>query len=169
MKDTIAAIDQEAKYMQDSEDGHKQYRRGYVHALQTVSEFLIDQSEQRIHNGENAAVERLLAFAALHRSTQVDYPFLARPDSGIQRDVLEVAASALRSGDENADFLNWWLETYGTKAPSSSAHASCPIFPDCPAPRTEAELDSLEARFNRCYPEIVTVRRHRTCCHTPRG
>lgn len=154
MKDTISAIEQEAKYMQKSKDGNKQYRRGYVHALQALSEFLMVRSEQWAHDSQNPAVERLIAFVALERNPGGDHVLLARTDSGIQRDPLEIAADVLRRSDENADFLKWWLDTYGCQALPSAGYAACAIFPDYPAPTTEAELDLLEHKFNRRYPEV---------------
>lgn len=154
MRDMISAIEQEAKYMQKSKDGTNQYRRGYVHALQAVSEFLMVRSEQSAHDSQNPAVERLVAFVALKRNPGSDHALLARTDSGIQRDPLEIAAEVLRRSDENADFLNWWLDTYGRQARPSAGYVACPIFPDYPAPTTEAELDLLEDKFNRRYPEV---------------
>lgn len=81
---------------------------------------------------------------------------------------IRIAADVLCSGDERADFLKWWLDTYGTQPLSSSRDAWCPIFPDYSAPTSEAELDWLDAKFNRQYPEVVAIRRHRKCCCTPR-
>lgn len=132
--------------MQDSEDGSKQYRAGYVHALRAVSEFLIGESQTCIRDSQNAAVKRLFAFSALQRNPQGDAALLARSDRELRRDTVEFAAEVLRRGDENADFLNWWLHTYGTQALSPAGHSACPIFPDYP--RARVRLNSICSKTN---------------------
>ena len=64
MKTIIAAIEQETKYVEDSLEGDRQYRKGYVQALEAVSAFLIGQSGGWSSDADNPAVQRL--FASLH-------------------------------------------------------------------------------------------------------
>jgi hypothetical protein len=46
MNNIISVIEGEAKYIQDSTEGHPQYRSGYLAALRAVSEFLIQQESE---------------------------------------------------------------------------------------------------------------------------
>jgi len=112
--------------------------RCYVHALRAVSELQIG------------------------RCSSLSCTSGPLPDRFAQRNALDIAAGV---SVENADF-NSWLRTFGTHALFSAGDALCPIFPNRPAPATEAELVSIEAEFNRRYPEAVAIRKHRKCPHT---
>lgn len=154
MNRIIAAIEQETKYVKDLE-GNRQYRKGYVQALEAVSVFLIGQSGGWSSDADNPAVQRLFAFLALHSEAmpiwgkQLDLPETMTPS---EQQALEIALAVLRSPDEASDFLNWWLHNYGVKAVSPEEPSCCPIFPDRPAPTTEAELELLDAELDLLFP-----------------
>ena len=156
MKTIMTAIEQETKYVEDSLEGDRQYRKGYVQALEAVSAFLIGQSGGWSSDADNPAVQRLFAFAALQSEAmpiwgkQLDLPETMTPS---EQQALEIALAVLRSPDyESSDFLNWWLHHYGMKAISPDEPSCCAIFPDRPAPTTEAELELLEAELDLLFP-----------------
>ncbi len=145
MEDIIAAIEEKAKYMQDSE-GDKHYRKGYVHALRAVSKFLIGQSETRDHESDTATVERLFAFAALQRSLRLGYPSNA----------VEIAANVLPSAHETCEFFKAYVHTHGTQALSPAGQSFMHILRSRPASTSEAGFDLLQ-----CYHDVLTIRKDR--------
>ncbi|HEY6986980.1 MAG TPA: hypothetical protein VH369_01275 [Bryobacteraceae bacterium] len=79
-----------------------------------------------------------------------------------QQEAVEIAAEMVCSANERADFLGW-LRCYGAEALFFDEPSVCPIFPDRTAPRTEAELDALEAKFDRRYQEATSIIKGRKC------
>jgi hypothetical protein len=63
MNSIISIIECEAKYSQDSGEGHPQYRSGYLAALRAVSEFLAEQESESAARGPSSqSTDRLLSF-----------------------------------------------------------------------------------------------------------
>ena len=97
-----AALEQEAKFMQDSLEGDRQYRRGYVHALEAAAAFLLSQSGDWSSNAENRTVQRLASFAG--RSSEAIPLWGERLESSQDRSAaeqqeIEIARAVLRSAD----------------------------------------------------------------------
>lgn len=61
MQKLVSALEQEMKFVSDSEEGHPQYRKGYVRALELVVLFLTAQAGHASFEMRNyPAVDRLL-------------------------------------------------------------------------------------------------------------
>lgn len=68
MKNVISAIEHELKFMHDSDEGSKEYRKGYSHAFRVIAEFLRLLPCDLPPDGINcAAIERLLLSVSLER------------------------------------------------------------------------------------------------------
>lgn len=160
MEDIIAAIEQEAKYMQDSEQGGRHYRKGYVHALRAVSEFLISQSEPHDHESGSAAVQRLSAFAALQRSSRLDCTSPPQRDEIALREDVKIAADVFPSVNEYAIFSNSHLHTHSTHALSTAGHALCQTLSSRQVSTAKAGL-VLEPKPDRSYHHAITIRQDR--------
>ena len=75
---------------------------------------------------------------------------LSAPMTSQEKELLELALGVLRSDQEHADFLNFWLTEYGRPLLSGQ-----PLEPLLPAPETEEELDELEAEFNSRFGLLI--------------
>ena len=153
MKESLAAIEQEIKFTQDANAGTRQYRTGYVAALESVAAFLgLQEGERSPRVTDSAAVKRLLSCVPLRFREDMDGHEEAKaaiPISTLEKESIEIALGVLRCDSDHADFLNWWLREYGRKVLSPEPNRRSPLFPDVPAPTTEAELDLLEAELDR--------------------
>jgi hypothetical protein len=63
----ICAIAQETKFFDDGDQGHYQYRNGYIKALQTVEQFLAAALTTEKRPTSCDAVERLFFFSQVSR------------------------------------------------------------------------------------------------------
>lgn len=63
----ICAIAQEAKFFDDADDGHYQYRNGYIAALQIVEQFLAAALTAEKSATSCDAVERLFSSSQVSR------------------------------------------------------------------------------------------------------
>jgi hypothetical protein len=140
------AIEQEMKYIADSEDGSRQFRKGYLRALEIVTEFLDSQKpDSVVPRVPNAAVGRLLsvveerpedvhpqlAATAIDDKESLDLPAV----NPLEAKVLQIALGVIRSGTDYGDFLNAWLHDYGQRVLSHD-----PPDPLLPEISTEEEL-----------------------------
>ena len=142
----ICAIEQEMKFVDDSEEGSRQYRKGYLRALKIVREFLDCQKPDStlLPTPSASEVGRLLSAAEeperLHEqlaATSVDEKesldlSAANP---LEAKVLQIALGVLRSNTDYADFLNFWLHDYGQRVLSDDPPDS--LLPEI---STEEEL-----------------------------
>jgi hypothetical protein len=140
MKLAIAAIEEEMKYVNDSEDGAKQYRKGYIEALEIVAQFLnVHESGEALYRITRPAVGRLLSFASLPLREgllcggQGEF-HLAETLTIFEKEALQIALGVLRSDSDYGDFLNSWLRSYGVQVLS-------PYPPSPLLPCSDAELD----------------------------
>lgn len=145
MNNIISVIEQEAKYIQDSAEGHPQFRYGYLAALTTVSEFLAEQKGQNTGKPKSQNTARLLSFQSLSHSLPWEQaPTVMHSLSAEERSTIESVLAVLRSGGEDQDYLQWWLQTFA--GPEWRDHSRpCPLFPHLTAPQNPAQLDTLEA------------------------
>lgn len=68
MRNVISAIEQELKFMHDSEEGTKQYRKGYTQALEITAEFLrLVDCDFSLNRNNCSALDRLLSSVSLQR------------------------------------------------------------------------------------------------------
>lgn len=128
----ICAIEQEMKFIGNSEEGSRQYRKGYLRALKIVREFLNFQKPDSVllRTPSCSAVVRLLS--ALSQEQEVVHTKLAgisidetvNPDlslpNPLEAKALEIALQVLRSNTDYGDFLNFWLHDYGQRVLSSN-------------------------------------------------
>jgi hypothetical protein len=155
MRQAIAAIEQEMKYINESENGAEQYRKGYVRALEIVAEFLnLHESGRALYRTNCPGVDRLLSFAsppAREVSSCGAYRQfrLAETLTVSEKEALEIALGVLRSNTDYGDFLTSWLRSYGAQILSGDPPS--PLLPP-----SDAELDLLEAELRRfehhCHP-----------------
>jgi hypothetical protein len=159
MKQAITAIEQEAKYINDLEEGAQQYRKGYIKALEVVAEFLnVYESGAALHPTTCPGVERLLSFTSLplrevllSRGQREFY--LNERLTMSEKEALEIGLGVLRSDTDCGDFLNSWLRSYGAQV----------LSPDPPSPlvpHSEAELDLLDAELELLIANDFRVRRN---------
>ena len=147
MQNLISVIEQEMKFISDSEEGSRQYRKGYLRALRIVTEFLDLQKPDAGHvrTPTCSAVARLLSMLSLElgavhaqpaavsieEKETLDYPAI----NPWEKNALQIALGVLRSGTDYGDFLCSWLHDYGARVLSSN-----PPDPLPPEVSTEEEL-----------------------------
>jgi hypothetical protein len=143
----ICAIEQEMKYVGDSEEGSRQYRKGYFRALKIVREFLKFQKPDSVllHKPSCSAVARLLsaladepgvvhaqsAAVSIDEKASLDLPAV----NPWEEEALQIALGVLRSNTDYGDFLGAWLHDYGQRVLSSD-----PPEPLLPERSSEEEL-----------------------------
>jgi hypothetical protein len=118
MNSVICALEQEIKYISEFGDKRsRQFLAGYQQALGTVVAFLLSHSgfPQQSANSETAqAVNRLMSFAppssGQEHSLDGAFPNL----TSTERDLLGIALQMFRDGEENAEYLSWWLSAYAS-------------------------------------------------------
>jgi hypothetical protein len=141
MNSIICAIEQEIKYTLDSKKESPQYRAGYETALNAVVEFLpLRNGGQSSSPTHHPAVTRLLSFAPRPIGESLDEK-IEKALTESERELLGIALKVIRDDPDGADYLVWWLTTYGL----SSNHAD--LVPNWPHPSTEQELDWLDKAF----------------------
>lgn len=148
MNNIISVIEGEAKYIQDSTEGHPQYRSGYLAELRAVSEFVIQQeSESDTCKPRSRSTDRLFGFQSASRSLPWNetHP-MSNALNNEEASTLESVLAILRTSGEDKDYLEWWLQTFAGPESHDPARC-CPLFPDLPAPRNAVELDTLEAQI----------------------
>jgi hypothetical protein len=129
----VTAIEQEMKFVSDSEEGSKQYRKGYVRALEVVAEFFrIATNVNRQTTPKDPAVLRLVELAHTDNGCFASAPCTAQTDglammgarttfdggelTTQEAGTLRLALVVLRSSNvDYSDFLNFWLSDYGAK------------------------------------------------------
>jgi hypothetical protein len=141
MNSIICAIEEEIKYTLDSKEGSPQYRAGYETALNAVVEFLpLQNGGQSSTSTHHPVVTRLLSFAPRPTGESLDEK-IEKALTESERELLTIALEVLRADPDGADYLVWWLTTYGL----SSDHSD--LVPNWPHPSTEQELDWLDKAF----------------------
>ncbi|MDQ2944869.1 MAG: hypothetical protein M3Y27_02815 [Acidobacteriota bacterium] len=146
MNNIICAIEQEIKYMQDrTGEGNAQYRAGYQGALRAVVEFLpLQAHDQSSDAAPHPVVKRLLSFLPPRLAAELILDEkIEEILTGSERELLRIALRVLRSNPEGADYLSWWLNTYGIPPIPSSD-----LLAKWPQPSNEEELNWLEKAFD---------------------
>ncbi len=126
----VCAIEQEMKFMSDSEEGSPQYHKGYIRALEVIRDFLkLQYGEPYPPSASGPAVQRLMASLSLQLDLACEKPRrdLAKPNR-FEQEALEIALNVLRSDTDYADFLGWWLQDYGRQVLSENPPP--PLLPE---------------------------------------
>lgn len=146
MINIVRAIEQEMKYIGDSEERCRQYRKGYLRALELVREFLdCHKPDSVLPRTPSSSVGQLRSaveerpgdvrsqLAAIAVDTKENLDLSAVNPWEVK--ALQVALGVLRSGTDYGDFLNAWLHDYGQRVLSHD-----PPDPLLPEISTEEEL-----------------------------
>ena len=121
------------------------YRAGYLDALKTFAKFLDAHAKKRqidsgLMKGSLSALRLALGAGIASQCDRL---------SPRAKQFFETAAEIIGHNSGDPEFVDWWLREYGFRMLSSDSDESSPLFPDRPAPRTEAELDLLEFELDR--------------------
>jgi hypothetical protein len=153
MKQVTAPIEQDRKYISDSENGSEPYRQGYVRALEAVKEFLkLEERSRTVSETRSPVLESSASFgpfqprdrSVLRANTEFE---LAQTLTVLEKEALEIALGVLRSKSDYGDFLNSWLRSYGARVLSPDPPS--PLVPDSEAVLEDLHID-LEPVMESC-------------------